>query len=215
MNRDFNLHDLRKHYTMGALLENDMHSNPIEQFKKWFKEAEEAKLEEPNAMCLSTCGKDLKPHSRIVLLKELDKGFVFYTNYGSKKAKNLAENPQAALNFLWLGLERQVKIEGSVHKVSDEHSERYFNSRPLDSQLGAIASEQSQEIENREILKERLETLRSQYTKENPPKKPKDWGGFRLIPTQIEFWQGRPSRLHDRLLYTLKGEEWQITRLQP
>jgi pyridoxamine 5'-phosphate oxidase len=215
MNRDFNLHDLREHYTKGALLESEVDKDPLIQFKKWFEEAKESNLPEPNAMCLSTCGEDMQPKSRIVLLKELDKGFIFYTNYGSKKAQNLAENPKAALNFLWLEQERQVKIQGTVEKLSRAHSERYFARRPLDSQLGALASEQSAKIENREKLKEKLEKLKETYNEDKHPEMPENWGGYRLTPHQIEFWQGRPSRLHDRLVYKLRGDAWIINRLQP
>lgn len=215
MNRDIKLHDLREHYTKGALLEIEVEDNPMLQFQKWFKEAKEAKVLEPNAMCLSTCGKDMQPQSRIVLLKELDNGFIFYTNYGSKKAQNLNENPNASLNFLWLELERQVKVQGSVQKLSREHSQQYFSKRPLDSQLGAIASEQSLIVKNRDVLKKRLEDLSHKYDENNPPQMPDDWGGYRLIPNQIEFWQGRPSRLHDRLVYNQVDGDWVINRLQP
>lgn len=216
MNRDYTLTELRENYKKSELLEDNADANPFVQFKKWFDEAMQAKLPEPNAMCLSTCGKDLQPKSRIVLLKELNAGFIFYTNYNSNKAQQLAENPNAALNFLWLGLERQVKITGKVEKLDAAQSEAYFKSRPLGSQFGAIASNQSQVIENRKVLEDRLTELKDIYSTENPPPMPKDWGGYILKPSTIEFWQGRPSRLHDRLRYTLEiSGGWKVERLAP
>ncbi len=216
MNRDIPIHQLREDYRKGALLEAEMHPNPLKKFELWFKQALETGVDEPNAMCLSTCTKDLKPKSRIVLLKDLDQGFVFYTNYNSNKGQELLANPNAALNFVWLPLERQVRIEGSVELVNEEEAITYFNSRPLGSKLGALASNQSQVIADRSILENELASLKLKYDENNHPLKPKHWGGFRLIPELIEFWHGRSSRLHDRIRYQLaENNEWCMERLAP
>lgn len=216
MNRDFTLEQLRENYKLHALLESEAAKNPMDQFDVWFKEALAAKLPEPNAMCLSTCGKDMQPHSRIVLLKGVDNGFIFYSNYASNKGIALQENPKAALNFLWLGLERQVRISGEVKKISKEKSVAYFKTRPIDSQLGALASNQSTVIDSREVLENKLAELKQQYSEDNHPEMPDHWGGYVLVPKEIEFWQGRHSRLHDRLRYTLNTDEsWTMERLSP
>ncbi len=216
MNRDYTLDQLRESYKLHALIESEVSDHPMDQFKVWFDEAIASKLLEPNAMCLSTCGLDMQPESRIVLLKGIEEGFVFYTNYESDKGKALSENPKAALNFLWLGLERQVRIQGEVHKISADKSAAYFKTRPLDSQLGALASEQSAVIPNRDVLEEKLTELKQQYSEENHPEMPAHWGGYVLVPTVIEFWQGRHSRLHDRLRYTLYEDgKWTMERLSP
>ena len=209
--------DLRQNYTFANLLENEIDSNPFKQFASWFQEALNADLIEPNAMTLATASPNGKPSARIVLLKGYDeRGFVFYTNYESNKSKQLIANPQAALVFFWDKLERQIRIEGQVVKISAAESDNYFYSRPIGSQIGAWVSNQSQIIENRQILENRQQELEQQYADGSTIPRPPHWGGFRVIPDAIEFWQGRPSRLHDRLLYRLQDDAtWQIERLSP
>lgn len=211
-----NVADLRKDYQLQGLSETDSDRNPFKQFQVWFDQALAAQLPEPNAMTVATVTKSGNPRARVVLLKNFDeRGFVFYTNYHSHKGQELADNPQAAIAFWWAELERQVRIEGRVLKVSDRESDEYFHSRPFNSRLGAWASEQSQVIESREVLEQRLQDLKTKYENQDIPRPP-HWGGFRVIPTAIEFWQGRPSRLHDRLLYSLLDDgSWQIERLSP
>ena len=211
-----NVADLRKDYQLQGLSETDADRNPFKQFQVWFDQALAAQLPEPNAMTVATVTKSGKPRARIVLLKNFDeRGFVFYTNYHSHKGQELADNPQAAIAFWWAELERQVRIEGRVLKVSDRESDEYFHSRPFNSRLGAWASEQSQVIESREVLEQGLQDLKTKYENQDIPRPP-HWGGFRVIPTAIEFWQGRTSRLHDRLLYSLLDDgSWQIERLSP
>jgi len=211
-----NVADLRKDYQLQGLSETDADLNPFKQFQIWFDQALAAQLPEPNAMTVATVTKSGNPRARVVLLKNFDeRGFVFYTNYHSHKGQELADNPQAAIAFWWAELERQVRIEGRVLKVSDRESDEYFHSRPFNSRLGAWASEQSQVIESREVLEQRLQDLKTKYENQDIPRPP-HWGGFRVIPTAIEFWQGRPSRLHDRLLYSLLDDSsWQIERLSP
>ena len=207
--------DLREDYTLEELSESEVDSSPFVQFQHWFDQAVEAQLPEPNAMTIATATKDGIPSARIVLLKGFDdRGFVFYTNYNSHKAQELIDNPHAALVFLWTELERQIRIVGSVEKISAEESDAYFYSRPIASRLGAWASEQSQVIVNRSVLEQRLEDLKAQYENQNIPR-PSHWGGFRVKPVGIEFWQGRSSRLHDRLRYQLQNGEWMLDRLSP
>jgi pyridoxamine 5'-phosphate oxidase len=210
------LAELRKNYSLGSLDVADADRNPFRQFDAWFAQAVDAKLPEPNTMTLATVDSRGRPSARIVLIKGVDeRGFVFFTNYESRKGRELADNPHASLLFYWIELERQVRIEGTVVKASPAESDQYFESRPLGSRIGAWASEQSQVIESRAELEAREKEISAKYG-EHPPRPP-HWGGYRLIPDAIEFWQGRPSRLHDRLLYTraVEGGDWQIARLSP
>jgi pyridoxamine 5'-phosphate oxidase len=208
--------DIRKDYTLEDLSETEVDPNPFLQFKQWFEQALAAQLPEPNAMTIATAMPDGKPSARMVLLKDFDqRGFVFFTNYNSRKGQELAENPQAALVFWWAELERQVRITGHVEKVAETESDKYFYSRPENSRLGAWASHQSEVIASREVLEQNLQDLQHQYENQEIPR-PSHWGGLRVIPTEIEFWQGRPNRLHDRLLYTRLGDRiWKIQRLSP
>ena len=208
--------DLRRNYEQGALDLEALNPDPIKQFESWFKEAREAGVHEPNAMSLSTASKDAVPTVRTVLLKSFDHdGFTFFTNYFSTKAAQIEENPQASLLFPWLTMERQVLVHGTVTKVSREESAAYFASRPRGSQLGAWVSKQSSIVTTRKELENKLEELESTYADRDVPL-PDFWGGFLVKPDSIEFWQGRPNRLHDRLVYQRgEGECWGITRLSP
>lgn len=214
--RTMSLADLRKEYMLQGLREADLDANPFAQFRTWFDQAVTAQLEEPNAMTLATATREGRPSARMVLLKGFDaQGFVFYTNYESRKARELAENPLAALVFFWVGLERQVRIEGRIEPVASHESDTYFASRPVGSQVGAWASHQSQVIPDRETLERRAQELSAQYAGQDIPRPP-FWGGYRVVPETMEFWQGRPSRLHDRLRYRrLEDARWQIERLSP
>ncbi|HKK24014.1 MAG TPA: pyridoxamine 5'-phosphate oxidase [Gracilimonas sp.] len=214
MNKE-QLQKLREDYSKHSLDESDVNSDPVEQFESWMKEAIDAEVPEPNAMTLSTVDANNKPHSRVVLLKGIEEGdFVFYTNWQSEKGSELEQNPNAALCFLWLELERQVRIEGVAEKLSQEESEEYFKKRPYKSQIGALASNQSSVVPNREFLEKRFEELEEKYNEGDVPK-PESWGGYRIRPEVLEFWQGRRSRLHDRIKYEKVGNKWDIKRLSP
>ncbi len=209
------LQKLREDYSKHSLDESDVNINPFKQFERWMEEAVQAEVPEPNAMTLATVDANQKPHTRIVLLKGLeDDSFVFYTNYASDKGKELEQNPNASLCFLWLQLERQVRIDGIVEKISKEESEAYFRQRPYKSQLGALASNQSAEVPNRDFLEKKFSELEAKYPEGKVPM-PETWGGYRLKPEAIEFWQGRRSRLHDRIKYEQVGNKWEIKRLSP
>lgn len=211
------IYSLRKQYSKHRLDEEDLDPNPIRQFQSWMEQALAAELEEPYAMTLSSIGLDGFPDSRIVLLRKADEnGFTFFTNYDSQKGIQIQKHPQVSINFFWAGLERQVRIKGTIRKLSEEDSDAYFNSRPRESQVGAWASQQSQFLESREWLEKRVQELSIEF-ENKPVPRPMHWGGYLVEPVQIEFWQGRPSRLHDRMLYVLDkpNGSWQIQRLFP
>ena len=203
----------RKDYKLASLDEKSVGNDPITQFKKWLDEAVLAKVPEPTAMNLATVDEDGYPNGRIVLLKGLDAGFIFYTNYESAKGTQLRINAKAALTFHWVELERQVRVIGDVEKVNSEMSDHYFHSRPFDSQIAAAASPQSQVVNGREELERCFERLKQEYPE--TIERPSQWGGYRIIPKTIEFWQGRSNRLHDRLLFTHNGSMWSLKRLAP
>jgi pyridoxamine 5'-phosphate oxidase len=212
-----NIADIRIEYKQQTLLENDVATNPFTQFEKWWADAVNSKIEEVNAMTLATATKDGLPAARIVLLKRFsEEGFTFFTNYKSHKGEQLLQNPQACLVFFWKELERQIRITGIVKKITEQESDTYFASRPIGSQIGAAVSPQSQVIGNREILENNTKALEEKYTIENKIERPPHWGGYIVQPNQIEFWQGRPSRLHDRIQYTKREDgNWIIERLAP
>lgn len=209
------LHTLRKEYLKGDLSESSINSNPFRQFKHWFDEAIESKIDEPNAMALATSDKNGIPSVRIVLLKEFsESGFMFFTNYKSRKGKELTQNPRASLLFFWKELERQVRIEGLVERVSQKESELYFNNRPLESRIAAIASVQSEVISDRKELEDKFQMIKKEF-EDKELFMPLDWGGYLVIPFRFEFWQGRENRLHDRILFEKSGNDWKISRLSP
>ena len=211
------LADLRKTYAQRTLSEADVLPDAVQQFRVWLEEALAAQLEEPTALTLSTVSASGQPSSRVVLLKGLpdDAGFLFYTNYDSRKGRELAAQPLAALGFFWPGLERQVRVEGQVEKASETLSTEYFHSRPRSSQLGAWASPQSQVIASRQELETREAEVAARFGALDPLPRPPHWGGYLLRPARLEFWQGRPSRLHDRIVYEREGQHWRRSRLAP
>lgn len=214
MNRD--LSNYRKVYQKEQLLEENIPTEPIKLFKDWFNEADTHEaIEEANAMIVASIGLDGYPKGRVVLLKHFDEnGFIFYTNYDSEKGKAIAQNNSVSLTFFWPPLERQVIIKGNAEKTSETISNTYFNKRPLSSRLGAMASNQSAVIPNREVLEDSLAALEKKYANKSP-ERPENWGGYLVKPVAIEFWQGRPSRLHDRIRYSLQSNDWLIERLAP
>ncbi len=215
MTHEVDIASLRKDYSLQALDEARVNKDPLQQFKAWFAEAAASALIEPNAMTLATVSADGAPSARAVLLKEYDeKGFVFYTNYLSRKARELESNPRAALLFYWAELERQIRIEGGIERVPRAQTVEYFKKRPRSAQIGALASEQSATIAGRATIETRVRELEKSYQGREVPC-PEAWGGFRVVPTRYEFWQGRESRLHDRIVYTRSGSDWMITRLAP
>lgn len=215
MSTALNLADLRREYTLAGLRRSTLESDPLAQFAKWFQQAKSGGVAEPNAMTLATANKLGQPSARIVLLKAVDdRGFSFYTNYESRKGLELSENPHAALNFFWPELERQVGIRGTCTRLSREESEEYFQVRPMGNRMSAWVSRQTEVIPDHAELEERLREVEEKYGAGEVPMPPY-WGGFVLQPTEIEFWQGRPNRLHDRFLYTRDGSSWRIDRLSP
>lgn len=209
-----NIANIRNEYSLKGLHEDDLDSDPLKQFSKWFDEAVNSGLDEPNAMLLSTVY-NAKPSSRIVLLKDINEGFLFFTNYNSKKGKDIEINPQVALTFFWKELERQVRIEGIIEKTTESESDEYFATRPRGSQIGAWVSNQSEVIENREAIEQKTKKYEEQFEGITIPRPP-HWGGYKVIPDYLEFWQGRPSRLHDRLVYQkIENGIWKIDRLAP
>lgn len=214
MQENNELKNLRLSYERDHLLESNVSKDPFIQFKIWFDLVVKAEVIEPNAMTIATSTKNGIPSARMVLLKGFDEtGFTFFTNYESRKGKELLDNPLASLLFWWRELERQVRIEGKIEKISRKESEEYFNLRPLKSRYGALSSNQSEIVKNREVLEKRFSDLEKQFG-ENPPT-PENWGGYKLLPNKFEFWQGRRDRLHDRICYEKVNNDWKIYRLQP
>ena len=211
-----NLADLRKDYARASLDISTVAGNPFKQFEQWFGEAQQAQVLEPNAMTLATVNEFGRPSARIVLLKGLeDEKFVFYTNYQSAKGHDLDKNPACALTFFWPEMERQIRIEGVAERQDNEKSEQYFQSRPRASQISAWASPQSTVVKDRAILEQRTAQLETKFAGQEKLPKPNQWGGYKIEPISIEFWQGRPGRLHDRILYTRQKDTWQTSRLAP
>ncbi|MDX2081448.1 MAG: pyridoxamine 5'-phosphate oxidase [Terrimicrobiaceae bacterium] len=215
MSENSSIYDLRRDYDRDPLRADELDPDPFAEFRRWFETARAAALLEPNAMSLATAGADGRPSLRTVLLKAYDdRGFVFFTNYGSRKARQLTDNPHAAALFPWLPLQRQVEIAGRVEKISTAESVAYFLSRPVGSRLGAWVSDQSQVIPSRAVLLSKFEDLKMKFASGEIPK-PENWGGFRIVPDRFEFWQGGHDRLHDRFVYLPEGEGWKISRLSP
>ncbi|KJS07492.1 MAG: pyridoxine 5'-phosphate oxidase [Flavobacteriales bacterium BRH_c54] len=210
------VNSIRRDFAGKPLNEDSVDTNPLKQYQIWFEEAVSAQVVDPYAMSIATVGKDMQPSLRLVYLRDIsENGFVFYTNYGSQKAGDIAENNKVALNFYWVELERQIRIQGKVFKVSEEMSDTYFNSRPRESQIGAWASAQSTELTSRQVLEEKVAELTKKFENQDIPR-PKYWGGYIVQPFKIEFWQGRPNRLHDRLVYTrTETNDWEISRIAP
>ena len=205
--------NIRTDYVKNELNFDDLTVHPFDLFKSWMTDALE-QISEPNAFVLSTVNTEGKPSSRVLLLRDLDdKGFNFFTNYNSQKSQDIESNPFVCMNFFWYELERQVRVSGRIEKLPSESSEDYFNSRPYESKIGAWSSPQSSVIESRKVLNKNVKDFSSQYTEDVP--RPPHWGGYCIVPDKIEFWQGRSSRLHDRFVYSLEGEEWKIVRLAP
>jgi pyridoxamine 5'-phosphate oxidase len=214
MSSERSIADLRREYARETLDERDIAHDPFDQFSRWFDEARQAEVLDPTAMVLATASRTGRPSARTVLLKGLDRGgFVFFTNYDSRKGAEVRDNPHASLLFVWLELERQIRIEGVVEKTSNEESDAYYRSRPVDSRLGAWASPQSRVLPDRAALEQRFDEARRVHR--DDPQRPPYWGGYRLVPDRMEFWQGRASRLHDRIQYRLDGGSWMIERLAP
>ncbi|WP_310991831.1 pyridoxamine 5'-phosphate oxidase [Aequorivita marina] len=211
------LHNYRKSYQKGELLESNIDENPMQQFRKWFHEVKDnGGVDEVNAMTISTIGANGFPKGRVVLLKKYDEyGFYFYTNFNSEKGKSIARNNKVSLSFFWPNMERQVIIKGTAEKTSEADATNYFHSRPKGSQLGSAVSRQSSVVESREVLVKNLANLEEKYKNDNEVPKPEEWGGYLIKPISLEFWQGRPNRLHDRLRYTLNENDWIIERLEP
>ncbi len=208
--------NLRTEYLRSALNEQDAGRDPFTLFARWYDDAVHTGGHDPNAMSLATAGVDGQPSVRIVLCKEFDrKGFVFFTNYASRKGRELTQNPNACLLFYWADLERQVRIDGPIEMISAAESDAYFGERPLEARLGAWASPQSEPIVSREALERRFTEMQQRFAGQLAPPRPPNWGGYRLVPKSFEFWQGRLSRLHDRLLFTRRGAEWDLVRLAP
>jgi len=216
MSQSTSIAAIRKVYQLQSLLEKEVDENPIKQFEVWWKHAIESNIEEPNAMTLATSTSKGRPSARIILIKGINEnGFIFFTNYLSRKGKEIEENPFVSLVFFWKGLERQVRIEGKIKKISETESDQYFYERPAESRIGAWSSPQSQVIESREFLQKSFEKYTLQFSDQKIPR-PDFWGGYIVIPESVEFWQGRPGRLHDRLLYVLTEDNlWKIERLAP
>jgi pyridoxamine 5'-phosphate oxidase len=214
MQENDHLKNMRISYEQDQLLESKISDDPFQQFSYWFDLVVKSNIIEPNAMTIATSTKAGIPSARMVLLKDFDQtGFTFFTNYGSRKGKELLENPFASILFWWREFERQVRIEGKIEKISRKESEEYFNLRPIKSRYGALASDQSEVVENREILEKKFADLEKQFG-DNPPM-PENWGGYKLVPNKFEFWQGRRDRLHDRICYEKFNNDWKIFRLQP
>mgnify|MGYP006283411013 CR=1 FL=1 len=212
---EYSLSEIRREYAQRSLSEHEVKENPVNQFKQWLDEAIKAQVPDSSAMVLSTANKGNRVSSRVVLLKEIQgEGFVFYTNYNSKKAFDLKQNAQASILFYWPELERQVRIEGFVKVVSSSVSDKYFASRPVESKIGAWASEQSKEIPNRQYLEKQVGKFKNEF-KDREIKRPEHWGGYILKPETIEFWQGRPNRLHDRIQFSFESNRWKVRRLAP